>query len=131
MFGRNCRWNGLRHEVLFFPRQAEIKRPTMHGRKLFSKITMSRRGGYGPFQCRGVPRIALGCAFPDKDAEKEIDQENDLSRAQNKGGNGDKHVHRLLGLEKHVLGRVVDAPHLTADSNNMHWKKDAIRTDKR
>src|SRR5437773_5677216 len=122
-----CRYS-LRYEIFPFAGHAIVEWPAMHCGKLFSKVTMSRRGRRNPFQSSRVPRIAFSHA-PAENAEEEVEQENQLGRSQNKCGDRNEHVHRLLWLKEHVLSRVIDSPHLATDSDDVHRKKHAIGAD--
>src|SRR5439155_7121086 len=123
--GRHC----LRHKVFLLARHAVIERPPIHRRKLVSKITMSRRARYGPFESCRMPRIALGTSTR-KDADEEIEQKYQLGSAQDECCKRDENVHRLLFDQEHVLGRIVNAAHLSADTQNVHRKEYAVGADK-
>src|SRR5438552_1334996 len=125
-----CR-HGLRYEIFLFTGHAVVKRPAMHRWKLFSKITMSRRRRHGPFQGGRMPRVAFGGTLTCKDADEEIRQEDQLRRSQNERGDRDEYVHGLLGHKEHVLSWIVDAPHLAADSDDVHWEENTVNTNER
>src|SRR5262249_16550246 len=129
MLSCDCRRYSLPNKMSPSARHAVTERPAMHCGKLFSKITMTRRRWRSPPQSSRVPRISFNHALPAEDAEEEVEQENQLGRSQNECGNRNEHVHRLLRLKEHVLSRVIDAPHLAANSNDVHREKHAIGTD--
>src|SRR5215475_526395 len=78
-----------------------------------------------------MPGIPFRGRLSGKNADNEVQQKDQLSRAQNECGNRNKYVHRLLLLKEHVLGRVINTTHLAADSNNVHREENAIRPDER
>src|SRR5205085_9850784 len=128
--GHRC-WNVLRNKILFFTRNTVIKRPAVHRRQLFSKVTMA--GGYGsdPLETIRVPRITFHDAFSGEDTDEKVQDKDQLSRAQYKGGDGDKDINRLLGLQEDVLRRIVNPAHLAANADNVHGEKHAIGSNKR
>src|SRR5215470_11064127 len=99
-----CRYI-LWNEIFLLAGHAEVKWPTIYGRKLFSEITMSRRGRCGPFKCGCVPRIAFCGSLSCENAHKEIDQEDELSRSQNERRDRYENIHGLLLYQEHVLSR--------------------------
>jgi len=131
MSGCDGRRHSLRYEVFPFTRDAVIEWPTVHRGKLRREVAMARWAGRSPFQCVRMPRIAFRRGFAGKNTDKEVQQENQLSRTQDEGGHGNENVHHLLRLKKHVLGRIINTTHLTADSNNVHWEENAIGADER
>src|SRR5207245_11679582 len=96
-------WNRLWDEILLLARDAVVKRPTVHGWQLFSKVTMSRRVGGSPLESSGMPGIMLHSAPSRENAEQEIEQENQLSRTENNGCNDDEDIHRLVRHKDHIL----------------------------
>src|SRR5262245_47222971 len=131
MSGCDGRRHSLRYEVFPFTRDAVIEWPSVHRGKLRREVAMARWAGRSPFQCVRMPRIAFRRGFAGKNADKEVQQENQLSRTQDEGGNGNEHVHHLLRLKKHVLGWIVNTTHLAAHPNYVHWEENAIGADER
>src|SRR5262245_28199020 len=86
MFRCYRRGRSLRYEIFLLTGHAVVKWPPMNDGKLFWKITMSRRVGGSPFQCRGVPRIALSRAFTGKNTHEEVRQKDQLRGPENEGG---------------------------------------------
>ena len=76
-----------------------------------------------------MPGIMLHSALSRENAEKEIEQENQLSRTENKGRNGDEDIDRLLRHQEHILRWIVNTPHLAANADNMHREEDRVNTD--
>ena len=72
MFRRHRRGYSLWDEIFFLAGHAVIEWPAMHGRKLFSKITMSRRIWSNPLQTIRMPRIPFDGPFSRKNADEEI-----------------------------------------------------------
>src|SRR3989442_286415 len=106
------RWNRLRNEIFLLARNTVIERPTVHRRQLFSKVTMSRRRRGSPLERSRVPRVPFEDSPSPKNTDKEVKQEDQLGGTQDKGRNADENIYRLLRHKKHVLRRIVNAPHL-------------------
>src|SRR5207237_7856968 len=70
--------------------------------------------------------ITVGEEFPRENTDKKVEDEYKLLSTENKRRNTDEHIDGLLRLKKNVLCRIVDATHLTANADNVHWKEDAI-----
>src|SRR5687767_14646416 len=97
--------------------------------QLCAKVSMSCRSWNRPFKRGGVPWILIGDFLPPENTEQEIEQEDQLCRPENEGGIGDEHIDWLLRNEELVLQRIVYAPHLAADTKDVHRIKDAIHAD--
>src|SRR5262249_16137623 len=131
MSGCDGRRHSLRYEVFPFTGDAVIEWPTVHHGKLRREVAVAQWAGGGPFQCVRMPCVPFRLGFAGKNADKEVHQENQLTRTQDEGGNGNEHVHHLLRLKKHVLARIVNTTHLAAHPNNVHWEENAICADER
>src|SRR5437899_3132012 len=68
-------------------------------------------------------------ALDRKNTTKKFKNKNQLTDTENKGRNADENIYRLLRHKKHVLRRIVNAPHLAADADNVHGEEHAIDTD--
>src|SRR3974390_2237919 len=100
MLRTDCRGHSLRNKIFFLAGHAVIKRPAVHRRKFFSKVTMSRRAWDRPFESIGVPWIVFRCSLPCKNAHQEVEQENQLGGAQNESRIRNEPVYRLLSLQE-------------------------------
>ena len=87
---------------------------------------MRRRRSRSPFQSVGLPRIALGLLAGEQARDKII-QEKNLRRAEDQCAHRDKNIPVLHRLEKLVLSRVVNPPHMTGHSEEMHREKGAVK----
>src|SRR5207247_1628012 len=82
-----------------------------------------------PLYPSGMQGISLQRTFPRKNAEEEVDEEDQLGAAQDKSCNTDKDIHGLLRNQEHILRRVVNSTHLPADADNVHRKEHAVNAD--
>src|SRR5438132_13683479 len=103
MLGRNSCRNVLRNEIFLFARNAVIKRPAIHRREFFSKVTMSGWYRGYPLQTIRVPRIPLQHALARENTDEEVDDKYQLSRAKDEREKSDEDVNGLLRLQEDVL----------------------------
>src|SRR5437764_116061 len=97
---------------------------------MFCQVGTPRSTMY-PLETIRVPRITFHDAFSGEDTDEKVHDKDQLGRAQYKGGDADKDINRLLGLQEDVLRWIVNPAHLTANTNNVHGEKHAIRSNKR
>src|SRR2546422_416871 len=100
--------HSLGNKIFPFTRDGEIEGPAVDRRKLYSKITMSRRIRQGPFKRGCVPRVVLDRAPAAENAEEEVEEKDQLAGAENECSNRNEDIDRLLRHEKHVLGRIIN-----------------------
>src|ERR1051325_9034212 len=62
---------------------------------------------------------------------EEVDHEWNLRQTEGEGAHRDEHVDRLQVVQEGVLHRVVDAPHVPADAEDVHRKEGAVEGDER
>src|SRR2546426_239799 len=131
MLGRDSCRNGLRNEIFLFARNAVVKRPSMHGRQLFSKVTMSGWDRGHPLQTIRVPRIPLHDPLPRENTDEKVQDKYQLSSAEDKREGADEYINRLLRLQEDVLRWVINPAHLAADADDVHREEHTVGTDKR
>src|SRR6476661_7993390 len=73
-----------------------------------------------------MPRILLHDFLSRKNADQEIRQKDELRSKKNERRDRNENVQRLLRLEEVIVGRIVNAAHLPADSENVHREEHAI-----
>src|SRR4026208_316410 len=119
----------LRHEVFGRSGSTVVKRPPVNGGKLRTKVAVTRWTWHFPFQRRCLPRIVFSGSPAREDAREEFHKEQELSRRQEERREGDEYIEDLLRLQKLIVQRVVDTPHLATDSDDMHREEHTVRAD--
>src|SRR5262245_14844317 len=89
---------------------------------------MGRRRRRRPLEGVRLPWI-LRRLLAGEQTVDEIPQKKDLRCAENQRAPGDEYVPVLHRLQKFILGRVVDAPHMAGNAEKMHRKKSAVKKD--
>src|SRR5262249_3820785 len=118
----------LREVVLCDQRRAVLVRAPVHGGERAREVTVRRRRGGLPLERVRVPRVLL-CPLAREHAPEEVDDENQLARAEDERAVGDERVHRLERLQEVVLRRVVDAAHVAADAEDVHREEGPVEAD--
>jgi hypothetical protein len=62
--------------------------------------------------------------LPERDEQP---KEKDLTRPENQSADGNKNIPMLHRLQKLILHRVIDAPHVTGNAEKMHRKKSTVK----
>ena len=124
-----CGAYSLRNKIFRLSGNAVIESPAIDGRKLSPKVAVSRRVRRRPLQSGSVPRIPLGRVPPKENTPEEIEHEDQLRRTENECEDRDEHIERLLRLQERVLSWIINTPHHSADSQDVHREKYAIDSD--
>src|SRR2546423_119742 len=99
----------LRIEILLGFRRRELVRAPIDDRRMF-EVSVRRRRRRRPFERVRLPRVATGLGAEEQ-AVKEVDQEDNLNRAQYERTNTDELVERLQVLQEPILQRIGNAAH--------------------
>src|SRR5262245_44823834 len=114
----------LRQPILLHFRRAVFIGPAVH-HGLDLEVPMWRWGSCNPLQSIRLPGIALGFLAGEK-TPKEIDQEENLRSAENQSAHRNKDIPMLHRLDKLLLHRVINPPHMTANTQKVHREKGAV-----
>ena len=96
----------------------------------FSEVPVRDRRRCLPFQRGCLPRILLS-HLPAEHAPKYVYEQQNLSRPQNKSKHRNQYIYPLHMLQKFVLRRVGDSPHVPPNAEDVHREKDAVKGNER
>src|SRR5436309_12866347 len=119
---------GLREVVLGDQRRAVFVGAAVHGGEGTREVAVRRRRRGLPLERVRVPRVLLR-PLAREHAPEEVDDEDQLARAEDERAVGDERVHRLERLQEVVLRRVVDAAHVAADAEDVHREEGPVEAD--
>src|ERR1043166_5946684 len=115
----------LRQVVLFHFRRAVFVRSAIDNRLGF-EVSMRRRGPGAPLEGVRLPGITIRPLAGEQAPEK-VYQEKNLRCSENERADRDENIPVLKRQQKLVLGRIVNPPHMAADTEKMHREKSSVK----